>query len=862
MKHWLIACGLAVLLAVSQRASHAASPSLEEVKAAFPAGDGLAVEVGANDSGFLGSLTNRGKRLVQGLTLDDATRDQVRAGLISGGLHPLASVSAWYGAPRLPYADRLVNLLILDCDMLGAKAPSKAECRRVVAPGGGILARSGGEWTKTVVARPAGFADWTHFDGGPDGNAVSADAEATGLHGLQWIDNVRELRWQKTGPHGGDQGNMRILGRYVVIDMNIRGMDKDPKFEPRVFLECRDVNNGLLIWQKPRQGDMSNKRWALAVGEGMCFTWMKEDGPLTAFDLVTGQEVRTYPGSEIKPYMQVGRKDKNVYLQKGIHGDSHWVRVTGKTVLANGNGPLQAWTLAGKPLWSFTQEGRRLELPAVDEQRGVVYALMIEDKPVNEWGYGPMMWQRWPTSGCVKSIVALDLATGVKKWENTEIASRNSGYQDWNTKAPVLTAFGQLMAAGDYVIVTNSNAIGGGGITLAASLDAATGKTIQFNPRTFDSVGKKGIHTTVSALYNAVYRDGMVYMMNSAAIASFNPKSGEMKEEVSMGWNGRCAKPIATEDKFLLGQTAVLGKDFGGEMFSMARSGCAESPVPGAGLILFGPHLCSCVTHFDGYFATTSRPAPPSLPEAGRLVKGSEKLANFATSDTSVAQDVPPCLMTEAWPWFTISEPVSPRTLKKGGWTFRVDPQSHRIEAGNGVTKWAYFADARIGLDFAIVGDRVVIGTHDGWIHGLDLKTGALMWRYLAAPAHRLIVANGMLTSAWPVFGVADLGDGHVVASAGTHVEMDGGVRVVALKADDGALLWVKTIIKTTSKIPPGGKGSQIVERSLINAAPVVAGGKVVIDGGSHLGRLEFDPTEPAASICRRISEKPLAKKR
>ncbi len=48
----------------------------------------------------------------------------------------------------------------------------------------------------------------------------------------------------------------------------------------------------------------------------------------------------------------------------------------------------------------------------------------------------------------------------------------------------------------------------------------------------------------------------------------------------------------------------------------------------------------------------------------------------------------------------------------------------------------------------------------------------------------------------------------------------------------------------------------------MINAAPWVVGGKVVIDGGAHLGRLEFDPTEAAASICKRISEKSPAKKR
>jgi len=78
---------------------------------------------------------------------------------------------------------------------------------------------------------------------------------------------------------------------------------------------------------------------------------------------------------------------------------------------------------------------------------------------------------------------------------------------------------------------------------------------------------------------------------------------------------------------------------------------------------------------------------------------------------------------------------------------------------------------------------------------------------------------------------------------------------VVALRAEDGTFAWVKTLSKKPTKIAPhgtgmGGKrGTPIAEFSVINAAPSVEGGKVVIDGGEHLNRLEFAPDESEEQI-------------
>lgn len=834
----------------------AADPGADDLGATQTPDNGLAVQVGARSATFLSGLALGGKRLVHGLVMDDAARAALLADLLRSGSHPFATVSVWDAAPRLPYADRLVTLLMVDRDDLAARAPTVEECQRVVEPGGLILERVKGTWKSTVVARPAGLGDWTHFDGGPDGNAVSTDTEATAMRGLQWIDNVREVRWAKSGPHGGEGGNVRILGRYAVLDMRIYPEDKDPKFEKRYVLECRDVNNGLLIWQKPRPPGVSAKRWSLAVGDGQCFTWLNDNGPLTAIDLATGKELRGYPGSEIKPWLQEehGNGGRPPQPVKTMQGNTYWVRISGTTVLANGDGSLRVWTMDGKPLWSFARAGLRFETPAVDAKRGLVYGFLVTDSRVNKWGQGPVTWGRWTSSKQITALVALDLKTGTVKWENTDVASRDTDILLFQEKETQRVAFGQLLVTGDYVIAYNPKAISGGEVEFIASIDAATGKTVHFNPKTFIYTSPHGRVETMNG-YCALARDGLVYVMGGFDITSFDPRSGELKRVLSVPWNARCHKPIATATHFLLGQTAFIDKNFSGEMYAVARSGCAHSPVPGSGVIVFGPHMCACTTHFDGFLATTSHLAPDPVSDAGRLVALKGQVAPALPAATT---GTAPSLVSQSWPWFTISSPAAPVSVEKAGWAFRVEPQSHRLTASKGGASWSFVGDARLGTQFCVVGNRVVIASHDGWVHGLELETGAPRWRYFASPAHRLIVANGMLTSAWPVMGVADLGGGQVVASAGTHPEMDGGIRVVALKAENGSPIWVKNLHKTTSKIPKGGgRETKIVEFSVINAPPAVVDGKIVIAGGSHLGRVEFDPAEEQDAINARLSTKP-----
>lgn len=175
------------------------------------------------------------------------------------------------------------------------------------------------------------FDNWTHFDGGIDGNALSHDREATGINSLQWVENARPSRWAKVGPKGGSGGSTRVWGRYAVTDVWITResdqgpvADKDHPAVQRTDLECRDVNNGMLLWRKNLDATTTRKRWTFAVDQGLCFSFHSPKQPLTAFDLATGEAKYTYPGSEVRGY-KYSKDDGKFSLRLGIRGETHWV---------------------------------------------------------------------------------------------------------------------------------------------------------------------------------------------------------------------------------------------------------------------------------------------------------------------------------------------------------------------------------------------------------------------------------------------------------------------------------------------------------------------------------------------------------
>jgi outer membrane protein assembly factor BamB len=103
---------------------------------------------------------------------------------------------------------------------------------------------------------------------------------------------------------------------------------------------------------------------------------------------------------------------------------------------------------------------------------------------------------------------------------------------------------------------------------------------------------------------------------------------------------------------------------------------------------------------------------------------------------------------------------------------------------------WRYTAGGRIDSPPTIDGSRILFGSADGYAYCLRAEDGALVWRFQAAPARRLICDEGQLESPWRVHGSVLLLDGIVYLTAGRSSFLDGGIWIFGLDAATGEIRY------------------------------------------------------------------------
>ena len=294
---WLVALSIAWVLFVrtgrSQENRTLSAPTSPIARICEKQGvtGGLCVQVGSDDLTVALELGRTGRVLVEILDTDGAKVEAARKQIYAQGLYGLISVNRWAPGKGLPYAENLINLLLIE---EGQELPL-AEAVRVLRPAGVVLARGGrtpvsvlkkaglegvqtvqadGDWTLARKPWPAEMDDWSHSRHGPNGNAVSAD---------KLVHKPERIRWL-AGPLVHASNIITAGGRFYTHGVI-----------------ARDAFNGLLLWDRKLETPPSriDSSWhgvrgsALPVASADRFYGVNE-GVLQALDAATGETIKFY----------------------------------------------------------------------------------------------------------------------------------------------------------------------------------------------------------------------------------------------------------------------------------------------------------------------------------------------------------------------------------------------------------------------------------------------------------------------------------------------------------------------------------------------------------------------------------------
>ena len=110
-------------------------------------------------------------------------------------------------------------------------------------------------------------------------------------------------------------------------------------------------------------------------------------------------------------------------------------------------------------------------------------------------------------------------------------------------------------------------------------------------------------------------------------------------------------------------------------------------------------------------------------------------------------------------------------------------------DAATGEQAWRFLTEGPIRFAPAALGNRVFVGSDDGFLYCLETDTGKLLWKFRAVPSARKVLGNGRMISLWPVRGGPVAKDGKVWFAAG--VWPTEGVFVHCVDAQTGKSIWI-----------------------------------------------------------------------
>jgi len=202
---------------------------------------GLIVHVGCGDGKRTEELGQEDTFTVHGLSRDAEKVQAARKRFVDGKRYGGVSVALWKGG-GLPYVDNCVNVLVVEPD----SPVDRAECLRVLCPGGKLMTQAEGLWSVDEKPWPRDIDEWTHGLYDASNNAVGKDLRVGPPKRIQWHCGPKWTRHHESMT--SFQTMVSAKGRIFYL------MDEGPQvslFLPSAwYLVARDAFNGRLLWKK------------------------------------------------------------------------------------------------------------------------------------------------------------------------------------------------------------------------------------------------------------------------------------------------------------------------------------------------------------------------------------------------------------------------------------------------------------------------------------------------------------------------------------------------------------------------------------------------------------------------------------
>jgi outer membrane protein assembly factor BamB len=133
----------------------------------------------------------------------------------------------------------------------------------------------------------------------------------------------------------------------------------------------------------------------------------------------------------------------------------------------------------------------------------------------------------------------------------------------------------------------------------------------------------------------------------------------------------------------------------------------------------------------------------------------------------------------------------APQPVVAGGLVYLAsssDDTVRAFKADTGEFIWRFITDGPLRFAPAIADGRAYVASDDGWVYCLNAATGALVWRFHAAPGDDQLLGNDRMISRWPSRSGPIVTDGIVYCTAGMWPTE--GVYIYALDAATGEEIW------------------------------------------------------------------------